>query len=275
MEMYEGEFAALVVERDGPAVTIKFREHSVDTAKAHGLINNHWELGEVISRLRGENDIRVIVLTGVEDGVFKRPALSTSYSDKEKEALRNDPQRMWRSFTGIARALEGILTIEKPVVAKVNGDAIGFGQSLLFACDLIVARQDAAIIDHHMSDGVDGRGSPYGLVPGDGGIGLVPAYFAPARAKEYLMLSRPYTAQELCNLGVINYAVPADELDAVADRMVSQLVSRSAYALAWTKRVANKGLVEQFNLRHDASAAFEMVNSYQAERMGWRPCEAL
>ncbi len=137
-------------------------------------------------------------------------------------------------------------TIEKPVIAKVNGHAVGFGANLVLACDFIVAREDAIIADHHMSCGelvIDGKmvgSADHCMVTGDGGAVFAPLKMPLNMAKEYLMLARPFTAKELAAMGVVNYAVPAAELDAKTDEIAQRLLKRNAYALALTKRVLNK-----------------------------------
>lgn len=92
---------------------------------------------------------------------------------------------------------------------------------------------------------------------------LIPLYMSPCKAKEYLMLSQPYTGAELAQLGIINYAVPATELDAKVDDLVQRLLKRGAYALARTKRLVNRRVVSQLNLTLDAGVAYEMVTQLQ------------
>lgn len=230
----------------------------------------HWELGEVFTDLRGDDSIRVIVLTGMRDGVFSAGPLTSHYDSGSAKEVRNDPHRQWRIFTGIIRCHEAMAAIEKPIVARVNGDAVSFGSSLVFGSDLIVAREDARIVDNHMSMGDAAPYGPrYGIVPGDGGLGLVPLFLPPTLAKEYLMLGREFRASELAALGVINYAVPADDLDARVKELVAQLLRRPAYALAWTKRVANRRIVEHLNMTLDAAAAYEALTFLQVERQDW------
>ena len=169
-------------------------------------------------------------------------------------------------------------TIDKPVVAKVNGHAVGFGANLVLACDFIIAREDAIIADHHMSAGelvINGerKGSAdHCMVTGDGGSVFAPLKMPMNMAKEYLMLARPFTAKELATMGVVNYAVPAEELDAKTDDIVQRLLKRNPYALALTKRVLNKQMLASFNLVHDASLGYEFLNFYmqtpQAKELG-------
>lgn len=230
----------------------------------------HWQLGAIFSDLRGDNSIRVIVLTGAKDGEFMVSFPTQEYLGAAARKRLMEPHGQWRTFTGLIRCHQAMAEIEKPIVARLNGDAIGYGQSLMLACDLIVARQDAKVVDIHLgmgevkpSHGQYPVGMPYGVVPGDGGLALAPLFMTPTKAKEYLMLAAEYTAADFARMGIINYAVPMAELDATVDDMVSRLLKRPAYALAWTKRIANRQVVAHLNMTLDAAAAYEMVNFLQ------------
>jgi enoyl-CoA hydratase len=91
---------------------------------------------------------------------------------------------------------------------------------------------------------------------------------SPVKAKEYLMLAEPHPASELARLGVINYAVPANELDKKVEEIVQRLLSRGAYELAWTKRLVNRRVVDQLNRTLDAGVAYEMVGFLYREKLG-------
>lgn len=228
--------------------------------------DRHWELFEIMNGIRIDNRVRVVVISGVEGGeVFWTPELLTEKGSADIES----PPNVWKASTGIVRVHEAMADLDRPIIAKVNGDAIGWGSSVVFSCDLIVAREDARIADHHMGMG---EVKPYrvaaGVVPGDGGVALMPLFMSPALAKEYLMLAREYTGRELADLGIINAAVPADHLDEKVEQMVKSLLKRSAYALAWTKRIANKHINAQLQMRLDASVAYELLNIYQLSRYG-------
>ena len=84
------------------------------------------------------------------------------------------------------------------------------------------------------------------------------------------MLGRVFTAQELADMHLINGVVPAEELDAHVAHVVERLLQRPAYALAWTKRVVNRAVVDQLNRTLDAGVGYEMVTFLQAERQGWK-----
>jgi enoyl-CoA hydratase len=257
------DYKSATVERAGQIATVTM----ITPAPGSGA-NIHWDLGTVFSDLREDNSVRVIILTG-SGGTFR---VAPSKKQGEGHAARNqDPAWHWKTFTGIVRTHQLMCEIEKPIIAKVNGDAVGFGQSVMFSCDFIVAREDALIMDHHMGgqftslyDGVrQTGGSGISNVPGDGGAALVPLLMSPYKAKEYLMLAQPYTAREMADMNIINYAVPADELDAKVADIADRLLSKSAYALARTKRIVNRRVADQLNLTLDASVAYEMVTMMQ------------
>lgn len=251
------------VEIDGPVATITIIPPK---SLVGGTADLHWELGEIFSELRGDNSVRVIVLTG-EEGEFYVPMSGDFYDRPENRKYVGDPAGAWKTFTGILRTHQGMAEIEKPIVAKVNGNALGFGSSLVFASDLIMASEDALVIDIHLGMGEVKEGGPnFGIVTGDGGSPLVPLFMSPAKAKEFLMLAKPYTGRELADWGIINAAVPAGELDGVVDDMVERLLRRSAYALAWTKRTANRLVAQSLNLSLDSAAAYEMVNFLHIDR---------
>lgn len=232
----------------------------------------HWELGTVLDQLRSDTSVRVIVLTGTRDEFYIVPGKEV-FADPTTWAKRANPDGAWTTFMGIVRAHQLMAEIEKPVVAKVNGHATAFGCSLVLASDLIVAVEDAELVDIHLCMGeIEGHTGPgFGLIAGDGGCALAPLYMSPAKAKEFLMLSKPLSARELADAGVINRAVPRDELDATVDEMVAALLRRSAFALAWTKRSANRRVQEALNMSIDASVAYEMVNFLQLARLGHDP----
>jgi enoyl-CoA hydratase/carnithine racemase len=266
------EYRTLTLTKKDQVATVAFLEKNLP---GEGRPDGHAELAEVLVALRQDHDVRVVVMTGAGRN-YKVPGGPEFYNASHAPD-HNEPSRAWRNFTGIIRCHQTIAEMEKPVIARVNGDAAGFGQSMVFACDLIIAREDAIIMDHHMGgilNTFDDSGAPkvsgheFSSVPGDGGLALLPMHMFPARAKEYLMLARQYTGRELADMGIINYAVPADQLDAKVNEIVQALLKRGAYALAWTKRVANRRLVEHLNMTLDAGVGYEIATFLQNEKLG-------
>lgn len=255
-------FNSITSERDGGVLTVKIRPMR-ETLTKDPPDDAHRELGLFFDSVRTDPAVRVIVLTGEKDGEFCVPPAAKHYA-KTPTRLRT-PGGQWSTFTGIVHTIQVMTELETPIVARVNGDALGFGQSLVFASDLIVAREDARISDLHMAMGTvpNGEGDLIGgkvaQAPGDGAGALIPAFMAPPLAKEYLMLSRVRTAAELARDHLINYAVPASQLDQATDKLVAELLERPTYALGWTKRIVNRRVAAHLNVGLDAAAAYEMV----------------
>ncbi|MEV0128481.1 enoyl-CoA hydratase/isomerase family protein [Dactylosporangium sp. NPDC050688] len=269
MQLDENAFPSLVFEQDGPRLTVKIRPYD-EPKPSHADI--HWEMGKFFSDIRSADDVRVIVLTGLRDGTFCVGNKTEVISTRHHNHYIDDPHGMWRAFMGITRTHEALLALEKPVIARVNGDCFSFGQAIMYGCDIVVAAEDARIAEVHLSlgeGGVEPYGPRYGVAPGDGGMVYVPLYMAPPLAKEYLMLSPVVTGRELADRRLINYALPLEQLDSKIDELVAALLKRPAHALAWTKRLANRHLVQQANLTLDAAAAHEMISFYQAEKNNW------
>lgn len=267
------------VDTDGQVATIEIKpgEEWADTGE-----DIHWDLGEIFSDLREDTSTRVVVVTGANDEVFYTAPPAEAYMDDDgglREATRErllDPAGTFRTFTGAIRTHQAMAELEKPIVAKVNGDAFGFVSNVVWSCDFILATDDARIGDIHLDMGEtedDGRkyGPEWGLVPGDGGAALLPLHMPPTMAAEYLMLGTPFTAQELADERLINAAVPAAELDEMVDALVERLLDRSAFALAWTKRLITRHRTPYLNRALDAAAAYEMVNFTQLALTGEDP----
>jgi enoyl-CoA hydratase len=257
------EYSDLVITRADQVATIAMRP-SGDVQYERGpddpprvFFPKHKQLGLALGDLREDDEIRVIVLTGLGEVFFVPP------SGAPGPKSRHNPGEDWDLSVGLARTLQAFVETEKPIIARVNGDAIGFGSSLVFASDFIVAAEDAVIADYHLGMGELGYGrADVGVVPGDGGAVFVPLHMPPAMAKEYLLLARPYTGADLARLGIINRAVPAAELDAVVADFAARLLRRSAHALGWAKRVINRRIAANLNLTFDAAWAYEMANFY-------------
>jgi enoyl-CoA hydratase len=254
------ESASHTVVREGQVATITI------TAPKHrvgGTSDLHWDLANTFGELRAETEIRVIVLTG-SHGEFYVPMPPDFYRRQEAFDYLADPSGSWLTQQGVIRTHQTMAEIEKPIIAKVNGPAIGFGSSLVLACDLIVADQDTRVVDMHLGIGEVEEGGPdFGIVTGDGGGALAPLFMTPTLAKEFLMLARPFTGAELAERGIVNYALPAEEVDAKVAELTERLLARPAYALAWTKRVASRHVADQLNRTLDAGIAYEMINFLQ------------
>jgi enoyl-CoA hydratase len=269
----EEHVAGAFSEKRGEVGWIIMRDYdktSNQSLTAKSYVHVIAAVGQALHEFRYDPEVRVIVLTGENDGEFYRVARGGSYMDKGNRDRLNPIKRGPSSVLGAGgpNPLEVLALIEKPVVGRVNGDAIGAGQAFFWGCDIIIARDDAVIADVHtgMQEVVDSngevRGFPWAVTPGDGAQSFVALSMPPTKLKEYLFLSPVWTMKKLEEMNIVNYAVPADELDAKVDEIVAALLKRPPYVLAHAKRVVQKRLINNWNLHQDLALAYEHLDFF-------------
>jgi enoyl-CoA hydratase len=134
----------------------------------------------------------------------------------------------------------------------VNGAAIGLGATLALFCDIIFAANHAKIADPHVK---------VGFVAGDGGAVIWPQLIGYARAKEYLLTGDALTGAQAAQIGLINHAVPAEDLDKAVDEFAQRLAAGASRAIQWTKLSVNIGLKALATSILDASIAYEALSN--------------
>ena len=149
-----------------------------------------------------------------------------------------------------------ILAIEKPLIAMVNGPAIGLGLTIALLCDCVYASLDATLGDTHVQ---------FGLVAGDGCAVTLPLLIGPHRAKELMMSGRLFTGAEAERLGIVNHAVPADELAAQTMTFAHDLASKPAFAVRATKALINRHVRASVHEVLDAGLAWERMSMRMPE----------
>jgi enoyl-CoA hydratase/carnithine racemase len=143
-----------------------------------------------------------------------------------------------------------ILAVEQPIIAALNGDAIGMGATVALLCDIVIASEEARIGDPHVR---------MGLVAGDGAAAIWPLLVGVNKAKEMLMMGDLISAQEAERLGLVNRVVPHQEVMSTAMEIATHLAQGAAKAIRWTKLCVNKRLKEDVNLVLDTSLALEWL----------------
>ncbi|MFQ5987636.1 MAG: enoyl-CoA hydratase/isomerase family protein, partial [Dehalococcoidia bacterium] len=165
-----------------------------------------------------------------------------------------DPQE--REAAGEASA--AIASVERVVIAAINGDALGEGLELALSCDIRVATEGARFCLPHTS---------YGLIPGGGGTQRLPRLVGKGKALEMILTAEPIDAQEAFRTGLVNKVVPSQQLLSEAEEMAERIIPRGAIALRYAKEAVNKGLdltLEQ-GLRLEADLYFLIQTT--ADRM--------
>ncbi|MDP7070523.1 MAG: enoyl-CoA hydratase-related protein [Phycisphaerales bacterium] len=197
------------------------------------------EFIDTLKTLSRDDDVRVIVITG-SDRAFSSGQdlgdLEAKYVPGHVPAMGGDLKKRYDPWVKLIR------TMEKPVVAAVNGVAAGAGCSLALACDIRIASQHAKFIEVFIN---------VGLVPDSASTWTLPRLVGLGRAMELCMTGRPVKADEALAIGMVNQVVAADELEAATAAIAGRLASLPGKALALTKRLLNesfeRSLLEQLD----------------------------
>jgi enoyl-CoA hydratase/carnithine racemase len=185
------------------------------------------ELSQVFNDFKQDDQAWVAILTGAGQKAFSAgndlKATAAATARGEKSTLLSVP------FGGITSGFE----CDKPIIAAVNGFALGGGFEIALACDLIIAAEHASF----------GQPEPrVGLIAGAGGVHRLPAQIPLKQAMGLLLTGRQITAQEAYRLGLVNEVVPAAELMSTAERWANEILECSPLSVQLTKEAALSGL---------------------------------
>lgn len=234
----------VIVRRDGAAATIELNRPEALNAW-NGALGD--ELHEAVQAVASDDDVRVVVLAGVGRAFSSGADLRdlTGRTDRTPEGHVDVRRVLEERYHPI---ITGIRTMPKPVVAAVNGPAVGIGVSLALAADLVIAAESAYFMLAFVN---------IGLVPDGGSSLFVPSRVGLARATEMAMLGERVTATQAVAWGLINRAVPdaelADEVAALRDR----LASGPTRSYAGSKRQLNHWLYARMDEQLDLEAQIQ------------------
>jgi len=219
---YDFEFLKVTVE-DGVAMV------RLDRGKVNALNSQVWiEISACADELNFDDSVRSVVLTGGEK-VFAAGA-------DIKEMAGATPMIVSKIIGGAQGALSKLENVTKPVIAAINGFALGGGCELALACDWRFAGETAQI------------GVPeilLGIIPGAGGTQRLPRLIGPAKAKELIFSGRFYDAKTCHAYGLVDKVVEGDGSAVIAEatKVAKRYATRyPPFALAMAKKAVNKGM---------------------------------
>jgi 2-(1,2-epoxy-1,2-dihydrophenyl)acetyl-CoA isomerase len=206
--------------------------------------------------LARDGSIRAVVLAGTGKHFMAGGDVRTFHG-----SLVHPPAERHRVFADLVDrihyAIETFHRLEVPVIARVQGAVAGFGLSMMCACDLAIAADDAYFAAAYRQ---------IGLSPDGGMSWSLPRLVGARRAAEILLLSERFGAQEALAMGLVNRVVPVAELDAAVDKVVASLVAGPRGALARTKRLLRQSptsaLPEQLKAESASFAASSSTGEF-------------
>lgn len=244
-DVADAPFSTLSIERDGTLLHVTLDRpplNAVDEAM-------HDDLTRLFALLKHETQARAVLITGAGR------AFSAGGDYGWFGSLRT-PERLDALRRHAKQLIWDLLDVEVPIVAAVNGPAIGLGASIALLCDVIFMARSAVIADPHVR---------VGIVAGDGGTAIWPLAVGPARAKEYLLTGDAVRAEEAERIGLVNHVVDDEELRDRARAFAQRLADGAPMALRATKLCVNKLLKDALNVAFDASTALEMLTLQSAD----------
>jgi len=216
-------FQNILVETNENTATITINRPPVNILN----IDTMLEVTAAIEDLNRQKALKSIIITGAGEKAF-------SAGVDVQDHTRKWMTRMIESFDGM---LKNVITCDKPVLAAINGLALGGGMELVLACDLAVAVETARLGQPEIKLGVF---AGYANA-------VLPQLIARKKAMEILLMGETISAAEAQSIGLINWVVSANELAATVEELTKKLNELSAVALKWCKRSIYAGLLKDLD----------------------------
>ena len=231
----------LQVEADGPIRLVRFNRPDSLNGANRAL---HQRLARLWTRIDEDADARAVIVTGSGNAFSAGGDFGYMQENIDDAEMRAQTMEEGRAI------IAGMVRCQLPVIAAVNGPAVGLGCSLALLSDIVLMAEGSFLADPHLR---------MGLVPGDGGM-VFPALVGLSRAKEFLFLGSRIPADEAVRLGLASRTTAPDDLLPEAMRLAAPLADVPAAALQATKRGLNSYLEVQLDRAFDVALTGELAS---------------
>ena len=235
----------LQITRDGAIVTWTMNQPATRNA-----LTGNTAVAEIVAAcaaVGADRSVRAIILTGAgpvfSSGGNVKDMARFAEPGLDADAIRNEYRH------GIQRIPKAMWALDVPIIAAINGPAIGAGLDLTCMCDLRIASDTASFAESFVR---------VGIVPGDGGAWLLPRAVGAAKAAEMAFTGDPLSAAEALACGLVSRVVPADQLMIEAQALAARIARNPAGILRMTKRLLREGV------HNTLESVLEISASYQA-----------
>ena len=212
-------YKALLYQKVGGVSTISLNLPAEDNTINRRLAE---ELSDICADINSNEDVRAVIITGVGDKAF-----CAGIDPKELASVDSKGEVMLLSVAA------PVASLAVPVIAAINGDALGLGLELALACDLRIAAETTRFALTHIVSGT---------VPWDGATQRLPRLVGKVKAMEMLLTGRSVDAREAFQIGLVTKVVPHEQLLPVAMEMAQAIASKAPYAVKYAKEAICKGL---------------------------------
>ncbi|MFQ6088604.1 MAG: enoyl-CoA hydratase/isomerase family protein [Candidatus Methanofastidiosia archaeon] len=208
------------------------------------------ELDTLLDKISKDSEVKVVVITA-DGGKAFSAGLDLKMAEKLQEAPDEDIKRLVVKGQRLYRKIENF---EKPVIAAINGLALGGGLELTLACDIRIAQEEAKLGAPEVS---------LGLIPAWGGTQRLEKIVGLGNAKEMILTGGMITAKEAEEIGLVNKVVPLDELESTWSFTAAKIAGNAPIAVKLAKKCVNKATeltVEEGN-KLEVEAALECIHT--------------
>jgi 2-(1,2-epoxy-1,2-dihydrophenyl)acetyl-CoA isomerase len=203
------------------------------------------ELKQVVERDAADRAVRAVLMTGAGRGFSSGADLKAGFEPAPDDGLPDIRKELHELYHPI---IAGVRRLEKPVVAAVNGPAVGIGASLAFACDLVLAAESAYFGLAFVN---------IGLMPDGGSTLFVPAAVGKARAFQMALLGERIDSRRALEWGLVNHVHPDGELLAEAEALAARLAAGPTRSYASSKQALNRMLYPDLDGQLDLEAELQ------------------
>jgi len=238
-------YKALTLEREGPIATITLNRP--DAGNSFDM-NMMVEIDDVFKRVGEDHDIRAVILTGagkyfstgIDLSLFAAPERHTAEEGSSEDVFPDEEDQTYGKGTPVAAVIR-IRSMPKPVIAAVNGPAVGLGFSLALACDIIVASDRAKFGMIFVKRGI---------VPDTGGSFLLPRIVGLPKACELTLTGDTIDAAEAGRIGIVSRVVPHDNLVTAAKELAGRIAKNPPLAVGLAKSQLYQAMAETDMVEH-------------------------
>jgi enoyl-CoA hydratase/carnithine racemase len=238
----------LTVERRGRVAILTMNRP--ESMNAIGEIADTDCIVDTLLQLGDDRSVSVIVLTGAGRAFCTGGNIKSIQQRQGIGALEQADSTRANYRRGVLRAVRAMLDCEIPMIAAINGHAIGLGLDLACLCDLRIASQSAKMAASFIK---------VGLVPGDGGAWTMQKIVGHAVAAELFLTGRTFDADYAKTIGLVGQVVPADELMDAALALAAEIAANSPRALRLTKKLLREAQSGSPHETFELSAAFQAI----------------
>jgi enoyl-CoA hydratase len=228
------EFKYVIYEKSEGVATITLNRPEVLNAMSKEVVD---EVLQAVEDIKTDESVRVVIFTGAGEKAFSAGA--------DIKAMKGMNALIMRELSIMGQKLCASLeNLEKPVIAAINGYALGGGLEVAMSCDLRIASENSRVGQTEINSG---------LIPGWGGTQRLTRLVGPGKAKEMIYTGKMIDARTAEQLGVVNMVVPGDKFRETVRSFALELTTKAPVAIKVAKALINKGA----EISLDAALALE------------------